>query len=174
MKTFPATDAAAYKGLARNWASTVTVVTAKRKPEFKKDGVLEQDGYTATAFLTISIDPPIILVSPSNGGSAEALLNETDYFAVSILAADQQPIADAFAKPASERTANWQRFGWSADQNGSPLLEKALGAFSAKIRERIPAGDHTIILGDVIEIHHGDAGEPLLYFNRAYGKPGSL
>lgn len=174
MKTFPATDPAAYKGVARNWASTVTVVTAKRKPEFIKDGVLEQDGYTATAFLTISIDPPIILVSPANGGSAEALLNETDYFAVSILASDQQPIADAFAKPASERAANWQRFTWSADQSGSPLLEGALGAFSAKIRERIPAGDHTIVLGDVVEIHHGEAGEPLLYFNRAYGKPGSL
>jgi flavin reductase (DIM6/NTAB) family NADH-FMN oxidoreductase RutF len=174
MNTFAATDANAYKALARNWASTVTVVTAKRKPELLADGVLEQDGYTATAFLTISINPPIILVSPTNGGSAEALLNETDHFAVTILAADQQPIADAFAKPASERGANWQQFGWHADSAGSPLIEGALGSFSAKIRERIPAGDHMIVLGDVTEIHHGESGEPLLYFSRAYGKPGSL
>jgi flavin reductase (DIM6/NTAB) family NADH-FMN oxidoreductase RutF len=93
---------------------------------------------------------------------------------VSILASDQQPIADAFAKPASERIGNWQQFAWHADSAGSPILEGALGAFSARIRERIPAGDHMIVLGDVTEIHHGESGEPLLYFNRAYGKPGSL
>ncbi len=174
MRTFTATDANAYKGLARNWASTVTVVTAKRKAEFLEACVPEQDGYTATAFLTISIDPPIILVSPTNGGSAYSLLAETEHFAVSILASDQQPIADAFAKPSSERVANWDTFAWRADQNGSPILEGSLGAFSAKIRQLIPAGDHTIVLGDVTEIHHGEAGEPLMYFNRAYGKPGSL
>ncbi len=174
MKTFPSTDANAYKGLARNWASTVTVVTAKRKAEFLESGVPAQDGYTATAFLTISIDPPIILVSPTNGGSAYSMLAESDHFAVSILASDQQPIADAFAKPSSERASNWDTFAWTPDQNGSPILEGSLGAFSAKIKQLIPAGDHTIVLGDVTEIHHGDIGEPLMYFNRAYGKPGSL
>ena len=174
MKTFTATDSNAYKGVARNWASTVTVVTVKRKAEFIKDGVPVQDGYTATAFLTISIDPPIILVSPTNGGSAYSMLAESDHFAVSLLACDQQPIADAFAKPSSERAENWDKFAWTADQNGSPILEGALGAFSAKIKQLIPAGDHTIVLGDVTEIHHGAAGEPLLYFNRAYGKPSGL
>lgn len=174
MKTFPATDASAYKGVARNWASTVTVVTAKRKAEFIKDGTPEQDGYTATAFLTISIDPPIILVSPTNGGSAYSMLKESDYFAVSILSSQQQAIADAFAKPAAERRANWDTFAWHSDQTGSPILDGSLGAFSAKIRQLIPAGDHTIVLGDVFEIHHGDVGEPLVYFNRGYAKPGSL
>lgn len=174
MKTFTSTDADAYKGVARNWASTVTVVTAKRKAEFIQDGVPEQDGYTATAFLTISIDPPIILVSPTNGGSAYSMLAESDHFAVSILASDQQPIADAFAKPSSERASNWGKFAWHSDSHGSPILEGALGAFSAKIRQLIPAGDHTIVLGDVTQIHHGDVGEPLIYFNRAYGKPSGL
>jgi flavin-dependent trigonelline monooxygenase, reductase component len=174
MKTFLSTDANAYKGVARNWASTVTVVTAKRKAEFIQDGVSVQDGYTATAFLTISIDPPIILVSPTNGGSAYSMLAESDHFAVSILASSQQPIADAFAKPSSERATNWDTFAWHSDSNGSPILEGALGAFSAKIKQLIPAGDHTIVLGDVTEIHHGDVGEPLVYFNRAYGKPSSL
>ncbi len=174
MNSFSGSDANAYKGLARNWASTVTIVTAKRKAEFMKEGVPEQDGYTATAFLTISIDPPIILVSPTNGGSAYSMLAESDYFAVSILASHQQPIADAFAKPAAERVANWQNFAWHSDNTGSPILEGSLGAFSAKIKQLIPAGDHTIVLGDVLEIHHGETGEPLLYFNRAYGKPSSL
>ncbi len=174
MKTFLSTDADAYKGVARLWASTVTVVTAKRKAEFVKDGVPEQDGYTATAFLTISIDPPIILVSPANGGSAYSMLAESEHFAVSILASSQQSIADAFAKPSSQRSANWDTFAWHSDSNGSPILEGALGAFSAKIKQLIPAGDHTIVLGDVTEIHHGDVGEPLVYFNRAYGKPSSL
>jgi flavin-dependent trigonelline monooxygenase, reductase component len=175
MKTLSSTDADAYKALARHWASTVTVVTAKRKPEFVQDGVLEQDGYTATAFLTVSINPPIILVSATSPGSAHALLSQTDHFAVNLLGESQQDIAGLFAKPSAERGANWAQIAWQPDASGTPIIQGSLGSFSAKVRELIPMGDHTLVLGDVTEIHHGDsADEPLLYHNRAYGKPQKL
>ncbi len=173
MEHFPGTDPDAYKLVARHWCSTVTVVTAKRKSEFVTDSAPEMDGYTATAFLTVSIDPPIVMVSASNHGSAHALLTQSDHFVVNLLDASQQEVAAAFARPGAERVGNWERFGWQLDSSGAPLVLGSMGAFSARITERIPAGDHTLVLGEVTEIHKGSAVTPLMYFNRAYTKPGN-
>lgn len=173
MKHFPATDAEAYKVLARHWCSTVTVVTAKRRAERVHDTAPELDGFTATAFLTVSIDPPLVLVSAANHGSAAALLREADYFVVNLLDAAQQEVAAAFARPSSERSGNWEQFQWQLDSNGTPLLLGSMGAFSARITERLDAGDHTLVLGAVTEIHKGDAVTPLLYFKQGYTKPGN-
>jgi flavin reductase (DIM6/NTAB) family NADH-FMN oxidoreductase RutF len=173
MKHFAGTDAAAYKALAGHWCSTVTVVTVKRKAEFVAQDAPEFDGYTATAFFTVSIDPPIIIVSATNTGSSFAMLSQCEHFVVNLLDASQQEIAGAFAKGWEERKQNWERFAWQLDQSGAPLILGSMGAFSASPRQLVPAGDHTLVLGDVTEIHRGDASTPLLYFNRAYTKPGN-
>jgi flavin reductase (DIM6/NTAB) family NADH-FMN oxidoreductase RutF len=173
MKHFPGTDATAYKMLAGHWCSTVTVVTVKRKPEFVGPEAPEMDGYTATAFFTVSIDPPIVIVSATNKGSAFAMLSQADHFVVNLLDASQQEVAAAFARPSAERGANWEQFAWQFDASGAPLLLGSMGAFSASVRQLVPAGDHTLVLGDVTEIHKGDAVTPLMYFNRAYTKPGN-
>jgi flavin reductase (DIM6/NTAB) family NADH-FMN oxidoreductase RutF len=173
MKHFAATDAAAYKALAGHWCSTVTVVTVKRKAEFVTAEAPEFDGYTATAFFTVSIDPPIIILSATNKSSAFSMLNESEAFVVNLLDSSQQELAGAFARPAVERASNWERFAWQLDRSGAPLILGSMGAFSARVRQLVPAGDHTLVLGDVTEIHRGDASTPLLYFNRAYTKPGN-
>ena len=66
MKTFPPTDEEAYKALARNWAATVTVVTAKRPSRLIAPDAPALDGFTATAFLTVSIER-LALFPPSPG-----------------------------------------------------------------------------------------------------------
>ena len=171
MKHFSNNDAAAYKALAGHWCSTVTIVTVKRKAEFVGPEAPEFDGYTATAFFTVSIDPPIIVVSATNKGSAYAMLSQADHFVVNLLDGSQEEIAGAFARPSSERVANWEKFAWQFDSSGAPLILGSMGAFSASMRQLVPAGDHTLVLGDVTEIHRGDASVPLMYFNRAYTKP---
>ncbi|NJK44571.1 MAG: flavin reductase family protein [Pleurocapsa sp. SU_196_0] len=171
MKHFPGSDAEAYKAVARQWCSTVTVVTGKRKAEFIGENAPEFDGYTATAFLTVSIDPPLVLVSATNNGSAYALLSQADHFVVNLLDASQESIAGAFAKPSSQRAGNWEEFAYQLDANGAPILLGCMGAYSARVTQLIPAGDHTLVLGEVTEIHQGDANVPLMYFNRAYTKP---
>lgn len=179
MPTHPPTDADAYKALARCWAATVTVVTARRG---SADGVSpsdpepvdaippELDGFTATAFLTVSISPPIVLVSVTNASSGLATLAGSRGFAVNLLSPDQAELANAFARPQAERAALWDEVDWTTDEAGVPLLAGAAGAFSARLRAVLEAGDHTIVLGDVTAIHLHAGPESLLYHNRAYGR----
>ncbi len=161
-------DPASYRRVSRAWAGTVTVVSARRRDEAVTTAVPRIDGFTATAFLTVSIDPPIVLVSAARGTGAEALLADSEVFAVHLLAADQGETAEAFARPHEEREDLWDTLRWDPDPEGRPILRGALGVFVAKVRERIDAGDHTLVLGDVTDLLEGEEGTPLVYHNRQY------
>jgi flavin reductase (DIM6/NTAB) family NADH-FMN oxidoreductase RutF len=168
MESFPATSADAYKALARTWAATVTVVTTVRPGEDPAKPAL--DGFTATAFLTVSMAPPIILISATTAASAFTMLRDAAAFAVNLLSPDQSDLAGAFAKPAAERVGLWERTAWSPDAAGAPLLGGTTGAFSACVRQLVDAGDHTLVLGDVTALHVGVGSDTLVYHNRAYGR----
>jgi len=168
MQSFPQTAVDAYKSLARTWAASVTVVTTRRAAT--SEAAPELDGFTATAFLTISIAPPIIAVSATNASSALTMLRDAAGFAVNLLAPTQADVAAAFAKPQVERAGLWDRLPWTPDADGVPLLEGTVGAFSARVRQLVDAGDHTLVLGDVTAIHLGEGMDTLVYHNRAYGR----
>lgn len=174
MSTLPPSSADAYKALARSWAATVTVVTARRSNAVAASDAPELDGFTATAFLTVSMSPPIILVSATATSSAFTMLRDASAFAVNLLASDQMEIASAFAKPAAERAAIWERFAWTKDEAAVPLLGGTTGAFSAKVRQLVDAGDHVLVLGDVTAIHVGERTDTLVYHDRGYGKVARL
>jgi flavin reductase (DIM6/NTAB) family NADH-FMN oxidoreductase RutF len=170
MQSFPSTSVETYKSLARTWAATVTVVTVRRAPDQVSSGAPELDGFTATAFLTVSITPPIIVVSATTAASPFAMLRDATAFAVNLLSPDQADLAGAFAKHHSDRAGLWDHVPWTADAEGVPLLGGATGAFSARVRQLVDAGDHTLVLGDVTAIHLGEGVDTLVYHNRGYGK----
>ncbi len=170
MKTFSPADAEAYKALARNWAATVTVVTAKRPSRSIGPDTPALDGFTATAFLTVSIEPPIIAVSVGRASGADLLMRQAEAFAVNLLGPDQEDISVAFARPSRDRGDVFSHFAWHPDASGAPILEGAAGAFSAKVRQVVEAGDHLLALGDVLAIHQGTAADTLVYCNRSYGR----
>ena len=172
MESFPPTSLESYKSLARTWAATVTVVTTRRGTpgSASEGGAPELDGFTATAFITVSMTPPIILVSATTAASAFAMLREASGFAVNLLSPDQAELAGAFAKPAVERAGLWDRTPWTPDAAGVPLLGGTTGAFSATVRQLVDAGDHTLVLGDVTGLHLGQGADTLVYHNRAYGR----
>jgi flavin reductase (DIM6/NTAB) family NADH-FMN oxidoreductase RutF len=170
MQSFPPTSADTYKALARTWAATVTVVTTRRAAAHVTAGHAEMDGFTATAFLTVSMAPPIILVSATTAATAFTMLRDAEGFAVNLLSPDQSELAGAFAKPAAERVGLWERSAWTPDAQGVPLLAGTTGAFSARVRQLVDAGDHTLVLGDVTALHLGDGAETLVYHNRGYGR----
>lgn len=169
-QVFPATDGDAYRRLARGWAASVTVVTVLRRPDTVAPGAPLHDGFTATGFLTVSIAPPIVLVSATNASSAFEMLRDAAAFAVNLLAASQQPVADLFAQPQERRAQRLAELAWSPDADGVALIPGSLGAFSARPRQLVPAGDHTLCLGDVTSLHLGGAADPLVYVNRGYGR----
>lgn len=163
-ETFAPGDGARYRELARRWAASVTVVTVRPDDPARPD-----DGFTATAFLTVSMDPPIVLVSAANASSAASMLRGARAFAVNLLAREQRPLADAFALPHEHRVFAWNELPLARDAAGVALLAGSLGAFSATVRSLVDAGDHTLVLGDVTALHLGTDGEPLVYHDRTYG-----
>ena len=174
MQSFPSTDAEAFRRLARAWAATVTVVTARRRPGACVAGVPELDGFTATAFLTLSLDPPLIAVAVEKAGGSGALMADADHFAVNLLSETQAEHSLAFARRWEHRTDTWERFPATPDAAGVPLLQGTAGAFSARVRDRIDAGDHVLVIGEVTAVHHGDTLKTLVYQHRGYARVGPL
>src|ERR1700733_6790454 len=134
MRSSPPTSIDSFKALARTWAATVTVVTARRASP-PGEVVHAFDGFTATAFFTVSMVPPIIVVSATTAATAFTMLRDAEAFAVNLLAPVQADLAAAFAKPHVERAGLWDRIPWEQDEAGVPLLGGATGAFSARGRQ---------------------------------------
>jgi flavin reductase (DIM6/NTAB) family NADH-FMN oxidoreductase RutF len=161
-------DADAFKSLARRWASTVTVVTGRRR------GSDALDGFTATAFLTVSMDPPIVLVSATVASSAGALARECDAFTINLLAESQGEVASLFATPHERRGDAFAAVAHQRDPAGAALIDGALGAYSASARSLVDAGDHVLLLGDVTRIWlAATPSAPLLYADRAFRRLGA-
>lgn len=174
MQSFPPGDAEAFRQLARTWAATVTVVTARRREGAGPPDAPKSDGFTATAFLTLSIDPPLIAIAVERGAGAEALIADSDNFSVNFLSEAQAEHSLAFARHWEHRTDTWERFSAEQDADGVPLLHGTAGAFSARVRDRLDAGDHVLVIGEVTAVHHGDTHRTLVYQHRGYARVGPL
>lgn len=174
MQSFPADNAEAFRHLARAWAATVTVVTARRREGAGNGETPRLDGFTATAFLTLSLRPPLIAVAVERGAGADALIADSDHLAVNLLAETQAEHSLAFARHWEHRTDTWERFAATPDAAGVPLLHGTAGAFSARIRDRIETGDHLLVIGEVTAVHHGETQRTLVYQHRGYARLGPL
>ncbi|MGW5520840.1 flavin reductase family protein [Gordonia sp. NPDC003950] len=139
------------------FASGVTIVTTA-------EGESEESvhGMTANAFTSVSLDPPLVLVSIANRARMNAKIAETGRYGVSILACDQEPLSLHFAGAASE--PDLVRFTW---RRGVPLLDGALVHLSCTVTDSHPAGDHTLHVGRVEELWFDD-GHPLLFYTGSF------
>ena len=163
-------DKDAFLSLARTWAATVTVVTARRRPSAITPEAPEVDGFTATAFMMLSLDPPLLALGVGRDSGADDLLEDADHLAVNLLSEGQAEVSHAFARHHRDRGDAWERFPWTLDAHGSPLLAGTTGAFSARIVERQERGDHLLVLAEVTEVHQGDTERTLVYQNRGYAR----
>lgn len=161
-----ALDAESFKALARKWASTVTVVTGRHRDQ-------SLDGFTATAFLTVSMAPPIVLVSATQSTRAGTMARECESFTVNLLSEEQRAIAEQFARAGEDRTDAFDRFTHERDPLGAAVLHGALGAFSCTRRQLVDAGDHVLLLADVTRIWVArEDSSALLYADRAFRRVG--
>ncbi|WP_019586389.1 flavin reductase family protein [Deinococcus apachensis] len=142
------------------FASGVTVVTAT-------DGE-ERRGMTASAFVSVSLTPPLILVSVDHRAGMHALLSREDVtrFGVSILSSTQRHLSDHFSgKPGPEEAVPWFL------HEGLPLIGGSVAQLVCRKQEATPAGDHTLYLGLVEYARYTD-DDPLLYFRGQYHELG--
>jgi len=146
-----------FRVVMSHFAAGVTVVTT-----LDADG--RPFGLTATAFSSVSLDPPLVLVCVDKKAETYSHFEPAGVFAVNFLSLGQRDISQHFAKHGGDK---FSALGWRRGVLGVPLLEGTIGHVECRIRHWYDAGDHTIMVG---EIESADAceGEPLLHFRQAY------
>lgn len=159
------------------FASGVTVVTARDVDAGVRDEG-EDVAMTATAFVSVSLEPPLVLVSVGEGSRMFDVLSHQDHWAVSVLNETQSHISARFAirGRVSDRLLFEDLPRHRGPATGALILDGALSAVECRTVNRIPAGDHTLVIGLVVGVEHrpptaGPAGGetmPLLYFGGHY------
>ena len=121
-------------------------------------------GLTVSSFTPVSIEPPLILICIDHSCAFLEHFRACTHFAVNVLAESQREVSVLFA---CQEEGRFQSADWDLSPNKVPRLRGAVAIFECQLAAVIEAGDHAIFLGEVIgaESH---AGQPLLYFNRAY------
>ena len=139
-------DPRALRDAFGSYLTGVTVVTTRGS-----DGT--PVGFTCNSFTSVSLDPPMVLVCPGTFLSSYPVFTSARHFTVNILSEDQRAISNIFAGSKEDRFAQVPH---SVDLNGMPVIEGALARFSCKTDRVIPAGDHSVLLGEVQEYIHND------------------
>lgn len=150
-----------FRRVMGHFATGVTVV-ASRDPSGRPVGL------TVNAFASVSLHPPLVLVCLHRKAHAHDPLLDAGHFGISILRSDQEDLALRFSRDGAD--IRFQDLPVRAGPLGSPLLAGALAWIECRIREVFPGGDHSIIVGEVMECI-ADQGDPLLFFR---GKLGGL
>ncbi len=143
-----------FRSALGRFASGVTVITTQHEGRVH--------GMTANAFVSVSLEPPLVLVSVDARAQMHRLLSMTRRCGVSILAENQEAVSDHFAG----RLAEEPRIQLITRHN-VPVLDGAVAHLIASIVEAYPAGDHTLYLGRVEYIDWND-GKPLLFYRGKY------
>lgn len=148
----------AFKAAMGAFAAGVTVITSA-------DAAGKPYGLTATAFCSVSKNPPLCLVSVSHAAEAWPTIRDRERFAVNFLARDQRNVAARFATHGIDKFHGVDFV--PGPVTGCPLLGGAIVAIECTVASRLPAGDHDVFLGSIQRIELRE-GEPLVYHHGTY------
>ncbi len=151
------------------------VLVTAQEPPLDEDGRGEDAGMTATAFMSVSLEPPLVMVSLRNGSRMDDLLDEQPLWAVSVLAESQRHIAGRFATKGriSDRLLFEDIPYVRGEVTRAPLIGGALATLECRTEQRVVAGDHTLVIGRVLTAElPSPEGSPLTYFKGRYRRLG--
>ena len=135
----------------------VCVVTARTGGELK--------GLTASSLVSISLEPPLVLVGLERASATRAVVLDTGAFNVNVLTRNQEFIADRFAGRAP--AVDWHSLKHRLGSNGLPLLDGCAAWLECIVTATHPAGDHDILIGAIESAEMG-SGDPLILWDRAF------
>lgn len=150
-------DTEALRRALGSFMTGVTVVTTRSEAG-------EPIGFTANSFTSVSLDPPLLLVCPGRHLTSYERFGQIEYFAVSVLAEGQERVSNVFASAGDDRFAQAQ---WQPDLQGSPLIDGACAWFSCRVHQRHAAGDHLILVGEIVDFRNAK-GHGLGYCSNGY------
>ena len=117
-------------------------------------------GATVSSFVSISAEPPVVMLSAAGDGYVAEVVEEVGAFAVSVLAADQRAVAGRFSaegRPSARLLVSGLRHHRGAN-TGAIVLDDALAALECSVRHRVEVGDHVVFFADVVGLPEVGAG----------------
>lgn len=120
---------------------------------------------TANSFSSVSLDPPLVLWSLQKNSDVYEAFATPEYFAINVLSAEQLDHSNHYARKEQHLL---QPGHYDVGQTGAPLIEGALVSFECEMYATHEAGDHLIIIGEVIDMQRGEPADPLLFFSGGY------
>ncbi len=153
-------DSDTFRSVLGRFASGVSIVTAR-------DDAGVDHGMTVSAFSSVSLEPPLVLVCIDHTASMYGLLLEHARFGISILSSEQEAYSRRFATDPD--TGRFDGIAYSRGDSGVVLVDNALAHLECKVVQHHDAGDHTIFIAEVerAEPRHG---RPLLYYRGGYAQ----
>ena len=150
-------DQQTYRDIMRHHAGAVTIISVGAPGA--------RTGLTATAFCSLTDDPPTVVVCVNRNASAHDLIAQHKYFCVNILGLAQQDVAMRFAgRVGQQGEERFDHGAWKTLTTGAPVLEGALANLDCEVTETLDGKTHTIYLGRVRAGRVNGEVKPLVYF----------
>ncbi|MEP3115159.1 flavin reductase family protein [Nisaea sp.] len=147
-----------FRDVMGRFATGVTVVTTVNQGRL--------DGFTASSFSSVSLDPPLVLVCIGKDATCHDAFSNSGCFAINILSAEQADLSVRFSSDVGDRFDSVAHKPWVT---GAPILEGALAAIDCKLHALYEGGDHSILVGRVERLGPiREDAEPLIYYRGAY------
>jgi flavin reductase (DIM6/NTAB) family NADH-FMN oxidoreductase RutF len=121
-------------------------------------------GLTISSFTSVSLEPPLVLICLGHAVTNIEAFRRASYFGINVLREEDRQVSQHFATKGHDR---FNGVGWRPGKTGVPVIDCALAAFESETYQRIPSGDHDILLGRVVHTRV-EEGAPLLFFASRY------
>jgi flavin reductase ActVB len=122
-------------------------------------------GLTVSSFCSVSLDPPLVLICVAKSATCFPVFERTEDFAVSILRQRHVELALRFA---NSKVKKFGGGGFVTTPRGGMVVDNALATIDCRVHRRHDAGDHLILVGEVVDQVLADSGFPVVYFNRQF------
>ena len=153
-----AVDAQLQRQVMGRFATGVTVVTTRTSEE--------TCGMTANAVMSLSLDPPLLVVAVDKQSHMHGALQEGKCFAVNVLKREHESLSRRFAETGAK---DFSDLGITEAETGAPILGEALAFADCRIVEVLPGGDHDMFVGELVAAATRE-GEPLIFYSGQYAR----
>lgn len=154
-----APDPAALRTVLGHFATGVAIITAL-------DGD-EPVGMACNSFTSVSLEPQLVLFCAAKSSTTWPRIQAGKQWASNILAEDAEEICRLFAQKGADRFAH---IAYTTGRTGAPLLDAAIAFVDCETVAEHDAGDHVIVVGQVLELGYSSEDKPLLFYRGGYGR----
>lgn len=153
-------DEQQFKDVMARIPTAVAVITCATDEAFH--------GVTVSSFGSLSLDPPLAFVSISREINSHDRLLQTDRFVINVLAREHTFFAEQFSGQTPLADPDFARVPHRIGSLGLPRINGCISWIECRQWAHYDAGDHTLFVGEIVELSLGDAVDPLIYYNREF------